>query len=98
MQNNSTIKSLEQAIKSFFADSKSSRRYNLPINQKDIEDLAQTLISEFEIKENLSNPISSATLAMIDESIANDMKGIRGREFDPSKFKGLLEENPSETA
>lgn len=54
MNNNSTIKSLEQAIKSFFNDSKSSRRYNLPINQKDVEDLAQTLISEFEIKEKSS--------------------------------------------
>ena len=50
MQNNSTIKSLEQAIKSFFNDSKSSRRYHMPINQQDIEDLAQTLLSEFEIK------------------------------------------------
>ncbi len=55
MQNNSTIKSLEQAIKSFFADSKSSRRYNIPIMQKDIEDLAQTLLSEFEIKEKSSS-------------------------------------------
>lgn len=54
MQNNSTIKSLEQAIKSFFGDSKSSRRYNIPIMQKDIEDLAQTLLSEFEIKEKSS--------------------------------------------
>ena len=54
MQNNSTIKSLEQAIKSFFGDSKSSRRYHMPINQQDIEDLAQTLLSEFEIKEKSS--------------------------------------------
>jgi hypothetical protein len=54
MQNNSTIKSLEQAIKSFFGDSKSSRRYHMPINQQDIEALAQTLLSEFEIKEKSS--------------------------------------------
>lgn len=38
-------------------------------------------------------PISSATLDMIDESIANDTKGIRGRKFDINKFKKLFEEN-----
>lgn len=54
MQNKDTVKSLEQAIKSFFSDTKSSRRFNLPVIQKDIEDLAQTLLSEFEIKEKSS--------------------------------------------
>ena len=50
MKNNDIINKLEYVIESFFTDSKSSRRYHMPIIQKDFEDLAQTLLSEFEIK------------------------------------------------